>query len=171
MELSADWLRSHLGRRRPPAAVTTPLPPPDATPVQAVEQVSLLERWPVQLAWLLLPALALVVVAVREWRRRGEWEGSAREWLWLGAVVGLDLLALAALAYAVASIVGVDGEGVAAIAGVPVVIVVTWAFTLAAAIVTAVVARIDLTRPSRASVRVACASSAAWLLLVAFWLS
>ncbi|HEY0410830.1 MAG TPA: alpha/beta fold hydrolase, partial [Candidatus Dormibacteraeota bacterium] len=141
-ELSASWLRSHLGGARPAAAtVSTPLPPRADVPVLPVQRASALERWPVQLGWLLLPALALVFAATRAWRRRRDGPSGQPPWWWLAGLVGLDLLALGALALAVAAIVGVDGQGVEAVAGVPVLVLLAWLAALAGVAATAVIAR------------------------------
>ena len=99
-----------------------------------MQRASLLERWPVQLAWLVLPGLALTLLGVREWRRRRRADDEpapAPPWWWPAGVAGLDLLALCTLAIGVAEIVGVDGQGVAAVAGVPVALLAAWALTLA----------------------------------------
>lgn len=164
-ELSAAWLHDHL-TGRPAPLISTPVPP-TASGVRAerVADVSLLSRWPVQLAWLVLPALALVVLAVRLWRRRGE---SAVPWLWIAAAVCADLLALAALAFAVATIVENDGAGVQAVAGVPLVVLAAWLFTLAGVVATALLAR-RVRRGRLPGLGVALAGSA-WLLLALYWL-
>jgi hypothetical protein len=159
MPLSAAWLRAHLsGHARP--VVSTPLPPRRAhsAPVADVQRASLLERWPVQLAWLVLPALALGFFALR--RRHDQ---SAHDWWWLGGVVAIDALALVALAYAVASIVDVDGRGVAAVAGVPVAVAVTWVLTLAGLAATVLMAR-------RGRGMWMSGASLAWLALLVYWL-
>jgi dienelactone hydrolase len=143
-ELEAQWLRDHLDGTPAPRR-STPLPPRSDVASEHVE-ASLVERWPVQLAWLLIPAIALFV--------------RPPTWLKLAAIVGADLLALGAIAIAIVSIVDDGGQGVGAIAGVPTVLVIAWALTLAAAATTAVL------RPGRA---VTLASSA-WLLLALFWL-
>ncbi len=176
-ELAASWMRDHLapGRRAARSAqsaeplVSTPLPPDSGPRVMAVQRASLLERWPVQLAWLVLPALALLLVALRAWRRRrklGPDDGPA--WWWLAGVAALDLLALGALAVAVVSIVADGGEGVAAVAGVPTVLVVAWLLTAAGIAATALLARRAPSLRSPAA-GVALASSA-WLLLALYWL-
>jgi dienelactone hydrolase len=159
-ELSASWLRTRLTGDSAGPVVSTPLPPParHAVPVSDVQSASLLERWPVQLAWLLLPGLALLYFVLR---RRASVD--ARDWWWLGGVVLVDALALVALAYAVASIVDVDGRGVAAVAGVPVAIVVTWLLTLAGVAGTVMLAR-------RRRGAWMTAPSVAWLALLAYWL-
>ena len=159
--LSAAWLRAHLGGE-PTAVVSTPLPPRDerAAPVLDVRRASLLERWPVQLAWLVLPALALLSFAIR--RRRAQ---TARARWWMGGVATLDVLALLALTSAVVSIAGVDGRGVWAVAAVAIYVLVAWALTLCAAVATFVNAR----RRGRAGAPVT-AASAAWLALLAYWL-
>jgi drug/metabolite transporter (DMT)-like permease len=163
MELSADWLRSHLGaggQAKP--QIATPLPPPDRTAVGDVQDASVLDSWPLQLAWLILPALALVAIGVL--RRREVPDG--RTWGWLAGVVALDLLALAALAYAVASIVGADGRDIAAVAGVPVVVLFTWALTIVATAATVLLKR----RRTGRAVNAVCLASAAWVLLALYWL-
>ena len=153
-QLSADWLLAHLGsEERPKPVVATPLPAADATPVHAVAEPSPLDRWPVQLAWLLLPALGLAVAA------RRTVGASVQAWSWFAGVAALDLLALFALAYAVASIV--DGAGSSAVAGMPVAIAATWLLTILAAAATALLARRS---------RLAALASCAWLLLVLSWL-
>jgi dienelactone hydrolase len=179
-ELSAAWIRAHLAPpRRASSAepvVSTPLPPASGPPVVAVQEVSLLERWPVQIAWLVLPALVLLLVAVRARSRRrrarrlGEDDDAAAapRWWWLAAVAALDLLAVGALALAVAAIVADGGEGVSAVAGVPTVILVAWAFTLAGLIATALLAR---RAPSFRSPSSGVALAGwAWLLLALYWL-
>jgi dienelactone hydrolase len=170
-ELAASWMRDHLGRgtmRRPrlEPLVATPLPPDSGPPVVAVQRASLLQRWPVQLAWLLLPGLALLLVALRGWRRRATYEGP--RWWWLAGVAGLDLLALGTLALAVATIVTDQGESVDAVAGVPAVILVAWAFALLGAIATALLAR--RARPLRSPATGVVLAGSAWLLLALYWL-
>jgi hypothetical protein len=170
-ELAASWMRDHLARgtmRRPrlEPLVATPLPPDSGPPVVAVQRVSLLERLPVQLAWLLLPGLGLLWVAFRTWRRRATYEGPGG-W-WLAAVAGLDLLALGALALAVTSIVADQGEGVGAVAGVPTVLLVAWAFTLAGVVGTALLAR--RARPVRSPAAAVVLAGSVWLLLALYWL-
>lgn len=145
-ELSAQWLRDHLDGS-PAPRLSTPLPPKSDVATAQV-QASLLDRWPVQLAWLVLPAVALVIA-----RRR--------PWLKLAAVVGTDLLALGAIALAVVSIVDDAGQGVGAIAGVPTVLVIAWVLTLAAAATTVLMRGLGRTIPI---------ASGAWLLLALFWL-
>jgi dienelactone hydrolase len=172
-ELSAAWIGAHLAPPRKASSaepvVSTPLPPDSGPAVVAVQQVSLLERWPVQIAWLVLPALALLLVAVRAWRRRRLREDDAEpRWWWLVAVAALDLLAVGALALAVAAIVADGGEGVSAVAGVPTVILVAWAFTLAGVVSTVLLARRAPSLRSPAS-GVALAGWA-WLLLALYWL-
>jgi hypothetical protein len=76
--------------------------------------------------------------------------------------VALDVLALAALAYAIAALVDDQRADVQAVAGVPVVVLVAWVLTLAAAGATAALA---WRRRSPAAL-----ASAAWLLLLAYWL-
>jgi hypothetical protein len=176
--LSAEWLHSHLSEKRPKPTVATALPPADAIPVHAVADPSPLDRWPVQLAWLLLPALALAVHAVRELRRRrrGEEEDatpSSRTWWWLGGVVAVDVLALCALAYAVASIVEVDGQGVAAVAGTPLAIAVAWLFTATAAVATVLLTRRTVLAGGglgRNPATTVSLVSWVWLLLAVYWL-
>jgi uncharacterized protein len=175
-ELSAAWLREHLGTKRATPVVSTPLPPASDVPAQPVQRASLLERWPVQLAWLVLPGLALTLLGVREWRRRRRADDEpapAPPWWWPAGVAGLDLLALCTLAIGVAEIVGVDGQGVAAVAGVPVALLVAWALTLAGAVATALLARRAWRGRERRlrspSMGVALAGSA-WLLLAIYWL-
>jgi hypothetical protein len=167
LELSASWLRQRLGPEGPPApVVSTPLPPADGEPpTLEVQRASLLERWPVQLAWLLLPALALVALSVRGRRRRA---APTASWWWLAAVAALDVAALGALAVAVVSIVDADGRGVDAVAGVPTVLLVAWLFTLAGLVATGLLAR-RLRRSRGPGVGVVLASSA-WLLLALYWL-
>jgi dienelactone hydrolase len=178
--LSANWLLVHLREKRPHASVDTPLPAADAVPVRRLADTSPLDRWPVQLAWLLLPAVGLVVLAVagirRAWYRDEDEAGAERSehaaW-WLGSVVGLDLLTLGALAYAVASIVEVDGEAVPAVAGVPLAIAVAWALTAAATVATVLLTRRVLV--SGAGIRrnpatTVSLASWVWLLLAVYWL-
>jgi dienelactone hydrolase len=172
-ELSATWLRAHLSGHPPAPAIVTPLPRRSGPPVQAVQRASLLERWPVQLGWLLLPALALALAATRAWRRRrreghDEGEPAGHAWRWPAAVAALDALAVAALAYAVAALVEEDGQHVQAVAGVPVVVAVTWAIVLAGAIATGALAR--RCWRSGGPARTVCLAGLAWLLLVAYWL-
>jgi hypothetical protein len=166
MALSAGWLRAHLGARPAAARVSTPLPPRSGPAARPVARAALLERWPVQLAWLLLPALALAAAGVRALRRRGT--GDGRAWRWLGGVVALDVLALATLAFGVATIVEADGRGLESVAGAPAVLVAAWVVALAAAVATGLLAR----RRWRAGgpVRTVCLASLGWLLLVAYWL-
>ena len=127
---------------------------------QPVADVSVLEHWPVQLAWLVLPLIAVVVLL---WRARR----SDQRW-WLAAAVGLDVLALATLAFAVATIVEDDGTGVEAVAGVPLVLLVAWLVTLAGIVVTGLVAR--RVRRARAPGFGITLAGAAWLLLALYWL-
>ena len=85
----------------------------------------------------------------------------------LGAVVALDVAALAGLAIAVASIVSTAGRGVNALAGVPVVLLVAWALALVTLGATVALARWVRRGHAGASV---CIASAAWVLLLAWWL-
>jgi hypothetical protein len=133
--------------------VATALPAADAVPVHALVDPSFFERWPVQLAWLLLPAVALAIAA-----RRAAGAGP-RIWMWLGGVATLDVLALFVLAYAVASLV--DGAGVSAVAGMPLAVAATWVLTGFAGVATVLLARRSL---------LAALASGAWLLLVVYWL-
>jgi hypothetical protein len=132
----------------------------------AAQKVSLLERWPVQLAWLVLPGALLLLAAFLGWRRRGSSEGP--RWWWLAAVAALDLLAVGALAVAVTSIVADGGEGVTAVAGVPAVLVVAWAFTVAGIGATAWLAR--RARPLRSPTTGVVLAGSLWLLLTLYWL-
>jgi hypothetical protein len=148
-----------------------PVPPASGPPVVAVQEVSLLERWPVQVAWLILPALVLLLVAARAWRRRKRVDGdetAGPRWWWLAGVAALDLLAVGALAVAVAAIVADGGEGVSAVAGVPTVILVAWAVTLAGVVATALLAR--RARSLRSPAAGVVLAGSAWLLLALFWL-
>jgi dienelactone hydrolase len=169
-ELSASWLRAHLlPRARRTAAeplASMQLPPASGPRVLAVQDVSLLERWPVQLAWLVLPAALLLLTAFLGWRRRGSTEGP--RWWWLASVATLDLLAVGALAVAVTSIVADGGEGVSAVAGVPAVLLVAWAFTLAGIVATAWLAR--RARPLRSPTTGVVLAGSLWLLLTLYWL-
>jgi alpha-beta hydrolase superfamily lysophospholipase len=176
-ELSASWLRSHVRPpSRGPRAISSalgymPVPPASGPPVVAVQEVSLLERWPVQVAWLILPALVLLLVAARAWRRRKRVDGdetAGPRWWWLAGVAALDLLAVGALAVAVAAIVADGGEGVSAVAGVPTVILVAWAVTLAGVVATALLAR--RARSLRSPAAGVVLAGSAWLLLALFWL-
>jgi hypothetical protein len=171
MALSAQWLRAHLDPKRAAApVVATPLPPDAPPEVHAVQSASLFERWPLQLAWLALPALALMLIAARAWRRRDEEDAplpTALEWWWLGGVLALDALALLALAFAVASLIDVDGRGVAAVAGVPVVVAVTWVLVLAGVVATALLIKRARRRTPASGV---CLASCAWLALALYWL-
>ena len=173
-ELAASWMRDQLGRdtmRRPRAepVVSTPLPPDTGPPVVAVQRTSVLEKWPVQIAWLVLPALVLLFVGLRAWRlRQLSKEDDGPRWWWLAGVAALDLLAIGALAVAVVSIVDDRGEGVAAIAGVPTVILVAWAFTLAGVAATALLAR--RARSLRAPASGVVLAGSIWLLLALYWL-
>jgi dienelactone hydrolase len=160
-ELSASWLRDHLGRPATAPLVSTPLPPAGDVAAQPVQEASLLERWPVQLAWLVLPALAALALG---WRVRA----SSHRW-WLAAAAVLDLLAVGALVVAVTSIVADRGRGVSTVAGVPVVILVAWLVALAGAGATALLVRRARRDRSRPALGVALAGSA-WLLLVLYWL-
>jgi hypothetical protein len=170
-ELSASWLRDHLRpvAQGPSAAysqlVSTPLPPHSGPPVEAVQRVSALERWPVQLAWLVLPAVLLLLAAFWACRRR---DSEGPRWWWLAAVATLDLLAVGALALAVTSIVADGGEGVSAIAGVPTVLLVAWGFTLAGIVATALLAR--GTRVWRSPSTGVVLAGSLWLLLTLYWL-
>jgi dienelactone hydrolase len=179
-KLSADWLRAHLGTKRPPPTVSTPLPPGDPTPVRDVAQASLLDSPPVQIAWLLLPALGLGLVALRAWRRHraagadeDDERPPARAWWWPAAVVALDLLALLALAYAVSDIISVGGEGVSAVAGTPVAVLVAWVLTAGAAAATVAFAWRARRNSSVSALPVKglCAVSATWVLLASYWLT
>jgi uncharacterized protein len=165
-ELSASWLHDHL-TGRPAPLISTPLPAASRLAAEPVADVSPLERWPVQLAWLVLPALALLAFALRV-RRRYALPHGATQWAWVGGVLALDLLALASLAFAVAAIVEADGRGVQAIAGVPVVVLAAWLFTLAGLAATALLAR-RVRRTRTPGIAVVLAGSA-WLLLALYWL-
>jgi dienelactone hydrolase len=180
-ELSADWLKSRLGDEPPPPAASTPLPPAeDAVAVAAVEP-GLLDHWPVQLAWLLLPGVALLVLALQAVRRRGGIEAlegavdaPVRPWLVPVAVVALDVAALGAVGIAVASIVEADGRGVDAVLGVPVAILVAWLLALGGLAATVVLGR-SVWRARQDGIRRPLslgltAVSGAWLLLLAYWL-
>jgi dienelactone hydrolase len=164
-EFSAEWLRDHLAGR-PAPLISTPLPPASDVRAEPVASVSVLERWPVQLAWLVLPALALVLLALRLRRRRGD-EPSVR-WWWLAGVAALDLLAVAALAFAVAALVEDGGEGVEMVAGLPVVLLVAWLLTLAG--VTATALLVGRIRRARAPGMGVALAGSAWLLLALYWL-
>ncbi|MEY2463340.1 MAG: hypothetical protein QOH64_1478 [Acidimicrobiaceae bacterium] len=155
--------------RRPRAEplVSTPLPPDSGPPVVAVQRTSLLERWPVQLGWLVLPALVLLLAGLRTWRRRRSEEDRPR-WWWLAGVAALDLLAVGALAAAVVSIVDDQGEGVDAVAGVPSVVLVAWLVTLAGAVATALLAR--RMRSLRSPAAGVVLAGSLWLLLALYWL-
>ena len=166
-ELGAQWLRDHLNGR-PAPLISTPIVPASAVRAEPVQQASLLERWPVQLAWLLVPAVALLALALRAWRRRGATDVPAHHWWWLGGVPALDLLALAALAFAVVTIVEDGGQGVGAIAGVPIVLVIAWLLTLAGIAATALLAR--RVRRARAPGLGVVLASSGWLLLALYWL-
>jgi hypothetical protein len=149
----------------------------------AVSEVEpgLLDHWPVQLAWLLLPGIALVALTVKWIRRRGGLEAlegavdaPVRPWLLPAATVVLDVAALAALGIAVASIVEADGRGVEAVLGIPIVILVAWLITLGALAATVLLGRL-VWRARRDGVRRPLtlgltAVSGAWLLLLAYWL-
>jgi dienelactone hydrolase len=148
-ELSAQWLRDHLGGR-PAPLISTPIPRDTGVAAAPVQRASMLERWPVQLAWLVLPALALLA------RRRPGWPALA--------VAGLDLLALTAIALAVASIVEDGGQGVTAVAGVPLLVLIAWLLTAGGAATTVVLAH------RRGLSRRALVGSSAWLLLALYWL-
>lgn len=165
-ELSASWLHDHL-TGRPAPLISTPLPAAARVAAEPVEDVSALEHWPVQLAWLILPALALPLLAWRAHRRERTPSGAA-QWLWLGGVLTLDLLAPATLALAVATIVEADGRGVQAVAGVPLLVVAAWAFTLAGVVATALLAR--RVRRSRVPGIGVVLAGCAWLLLALYWL-
>lgn len=167
-ELSAAWLRTHLGSPRARATVATPLPPADSAPVLAVQRASALEHWPVQLGWLALPALALLLLGARA-RRRRDGEDPRPRRRWLAGVVALDLLSLCALAFAVASIIEVDGKGVESVAGMPALVALTWAVALAGLVATALLARMTW-RTREAPAAGVCLASVAWLALVAYWL-
>jgi dienelactone hydrolase len=174
-ELSVAWLRGHLLGRTAPRVATAPLPPPSGTAVVRADSAGPLDRWPVQLVWLLLPALALVVTAVRALllrRRAHEGLPALADWWPLAGVVVLDLLAFTALGIAVASIVTVSGQGVDAIAGVPAVVLVAWAVTLVALIATLALARWARRREGGAPrpALAVCGVSAVWLLLLVHWL-
>jgi hypothetical protein len=180
-ELSADWLKSRLSDEPPPPAARTPLPPAEEAAAVATVDPGLLDRWPVQLAWILLPGVALVVLAAQAVRRRGGIEAlegavdaPVRPWVVPVAVVALDVAALGALAIAVASIVEADGRGVDALLGIPVVILVAWLLALGGLAATVVLGRSvwrarqnGIKRPLSLGLTVA---SAAWLLLLAYWL-
>jgi uncharacterized protein len=163
-ELSAAWLHDHL-TGRPAPLISTPLPTTAVVRAEPVADVSLLERWPVQLAWLVLPAIALLVLGVRLWRRRAD---SPVPWVWLGGAVAVDLFALAALAFGVATIVEADGAGVQAVAGVPLVLVIAWLVTLLGVAASAFVLR-RVRRREMPGLGVVLAGSA-WLLLALYWL-
>ena len=180
-ELTADWLESRLGDDPPPPSARTPLPPAEATVVVATLEPGLLDHWLVQLAWLLLPAVALLALSARAVRRRGgvaALEGAVdapvRPWLVPAATVALDVAALAALGIAVASIVEADGRGVQAVAGIPVVILVAWLISLGALAATIVLGRSvwharrnGSARPFATGIAVV---SAIWLLFLTYWL-
>jgi dienelactone hydrolase len=167
-ELGARWMRSHLAAAgsRPAAApvVSTPLPPSSGPRVVTLRRAGLLERWPVQLGWLLLPALLLLVVATLARRRLSE----GPKWWWLAGVAALDLLAVGTLAVAVTSIVADGGDGVQAVAGVPTVLLIAWLVTIAGVAATALLARRagGVRTPATGVVL----AGSLWLLLALYWL-
>jgi hypothetical protein len=83
-------------------------------------------------------------------------------------VATLDLLAVGALALAVTSIVADGGEDVSAVAGVPTVLLVAWAFALAGIVATALLAR--RTRRFRSPSTGVVLAGSLWLLLTLYWL-
>jgi hypothetical protein len=116
-----------------------------------------------------LPALGLLALGLRLWRHRA---AAGVPWWWLAGAAALDLLALGALAYAVAEIVGTDGRGVDAVAGMPVVVLIAWLVTLAGAVATGLLARRAWRNGARLrspAMGVVLAGSA-WLLLAIYWL-
>jgi dienelactone hydrolase len=170
MALEARWLHDHLAGHAKPRVAVDPLPPPSGTSVVAANEARILDRWPVQLAWLLLPAVGLLVVLMRALvRRRRAGDGLpalAESWPPL-AVLALDVAAIAALAIAVASIVSVDGHGVQALAGVPVVLLVAWALAIVG--LAATVALVRWVRRGHPGTAV-CIASGVWVLFLAYWL-
>jgi hypothetical protein len=170
MAFEARWLRDHLTGHAKPRVAVDPLPPPSGTAVVAANRARILDHWPVQLAWLLLPAAGLLVVLARALvrrRRAGDGLPSLAEWWPPLAVVALDVAAIAALAIAVASIVSVDGHGVEALAGVPIVLLVAWALAIVG--LAATVALVRWVRRGHPGTAV-CVASGAWMLLLAYWL-
>ena len=179
--LTSSWLRDRLARRPARAVTDTPLPPPAAVEPVAVERTGALAGVPVQAAWLGLPLLMLLAGAVAGRGRAtapgpaepddpsaapGPAEPRASRRLAV-AVVLLDVLALAAIAGAVVSIIAADGHDVAAFAGMPAAIAGAIAITAGAAIATIVLAA---RRPRAPLQRAVLAASAVWLGLALYWL-
>jgi hypothetical protein len=149
MDDATRWLGPRLAGTSAPR-VQTPLPPAngDVRPVE-IRDASALTSPIVQLAWLLLPAVALAFLAARQGRT-----------VTAAALVALG--ALAAIAAGVALVVSADGEGVAKVAGTPLPFALAWLLIAAGVVLTV---RLVQRRTAAAAV-----ASAAWLGLALFWL-
>jgi len=176
IETASRWLGRRLGRRPPQPAKRAPLPPAAAVEPAAVDEAGPLATVPVQAGWLGLPLLLLLAagVATRRAGARGRLPSppaAATPPPALGrlgiAAVGLDLLALAAIAGAVASIVAVDGRDVPAFAGMPAAIAAAFALTAFAAAATVALA---VRRPRTPLQLAALAAGVIWLALALYWL-
>ena len=166
LEGAVPWLQNHLTNPKPPARVDTPLPAPDPPPAKRVE-ASALDHWPVQFAWLLLPALALLPLLARGvWHHFKNPDAELRlRQRWLPALtLTLDVVALFAVAYAVADLVSDRGRDVSTSGGLPTTVLGAWVVTGLAAIATVALAWRSWRRPTIPIV------SLVWLLLAAYWL-
>jgi alpha-beta hydrolase superfamily lysophospholipase len=166
LEGAVPWLQEHLAATKPPPKVDTPLPPPSPPPAKRVD-AGALDHWPVQLAWLLLPAFALVPLLARgvahHFRNEDAELQLRRRWL-PAVVLALDAVALFAVAYAVADLVGNRGRGVSTSGGIPVTVLGAGVVVALAAVATGALAWRSWRRPTVPIV------SLVWLLLAAYWL-
>jgi hypothetical protein len=149
LEESGRWLGLHLGAKRAVAVVRTPLPPSNGGPEPAdVTNASALLTPPVQVLWLLAPAVLLGIALTRGMRPVG--------------IAASGLGALAAIAFGVARALDTGGRGLASVAGLP------WPFALAfvlAGICIGLSARLALRRQW-----LPAAAGGLWAGLALFWL-
>jgi lysophospholipase L1-like esterase len=164
LEETARWLGLHLGAKRARPVIHDELPPPNPGPeVADVANASALYAPPVQLLWLLAPALMLGLTALRMRRASGV-AGSAPS----PASARLAIAALAAgiacaacIAAGVAMALHAD-EAVEQVGGTP------WPFALAFACAAALAVIAGIAARRRAWLVVA--GTGLWLALALFWL-
>ena len=145
------WLIAHL-KTRPVAVVDERLPPPDAPAVASITGASAIYSVPLQLAWLVAPALLLAAGARRRSRRGRS----------IAAAAGAGIASLGAIAGGVAAALDSGGRGIAVVAGLPWPFAV--AFVLSALTVVATLALV------RQRAYIAATGSALWVALALFWL-
>jgi hypothetical protein len=154
------------------AAVATPLPP-RSKGVQPVEitSASALYGPPVQIAWLALPAIALIAFALRSRRDAiaaasapdaALPPGDAMARAFTAAICVAAVACAASIAGGIAAVLDSDGSGVAKVAGLP------WPFALA--FVFAAMLAIDTAVLAWRRALVPAAAGFVWLTLALFWL-